>query len=58
MKLSTVRERLMEMMSDSFSGDVRGVWLSELSEVDTVELESDRNGLGFNDDGLTMRTWT
>ena len=46
------------MTSDSFSGDVRGVWLSGLSEVDTVELESDRDGLGFNDDGLTMRTWT
>ena len=46
------------MMSDSFSSDVRGIWLWGLSEVDTVELESDRNGLGFNDDGLTMRTWT
>ena len=44
------------MMSDSVSGNVRGIWLSGLSEVDTVELKSDRDGLGLSDDGLTKET--
>ena len=44
------------MMSDSLSGDVRGISLSGLSEVNILDFESDRDRLGMNDDGLTMRT--